>query len=280
MNLIYKNKERILYGILLLIILTGVIKLGKFYSLALLGIIGVLALDEIFINFYSKTRKSKNYVLSQIIFLSCFIYFNFFASDSPIFALFQNLSIFLNIFLVILLFYPRLFFIIKNHYPVKYLSFTSSVIVLFPFMSISKLFHYGKWEYLLIAVLMVTYITDMAAWFIGSKWGKTKLWPEVSPNKTVEGALGGIMTSAIITSIFWYNFTHFINLSTVIIMAFIALCSLLGDLVQSRIKRYFKIKDSSSLIPGHGGVYDRIDSLLLAGPIFVSVVADLYPWIN
>ena len=117
-------------------------------------------------------------------------------------------------------------------------------------------------------LLLVTYGMDTGAWFFGKNFGKKKLWKKVSPNKTIEGFFGGMFTSALIGScgLFLYGTTP-----TALIAIVFGLCggvSQLGDLLESKLKRQAKIKDSSNLIPGHGGFYDRVDSLFFWVPFF------------
>lgn len=279
MSLIAKNKQRIIYGLLLVILVIVAMNLGPTYCLMIVGLLGVLALDEIFTNFYEKSRSSKNYMVSLLIFLITYSYFNFFEPSISAFDTFSNLALLLNAFLLVFLFFPRAFFRIKKVFPLRKFSFLSSILILLPVMSMTSLFHYERWIPLVVCLFLVTYMTDSAAWFFGVKWGKTKLWPSVSPKKTVEGAVGGVLTSALVSSIYWFFTMKNLNLAIIILFIFLACCSQLGDLVQSRMKRYFNIKDSSSLIPGHGGVYDRIDSLLFVSPLYVAIVKGLYPWL-
>jgi phosphatidate cytidylyltransferase len=109
---------------------------------------------------------------------------------------------------------------------------------------------------------------DTFAYFTGKKFGKHKLWEAVSPKKTIEGAIGGVLSSVILTCLYWNHFVSAVTPYTAIIFFIIACFSQVGDLVQSKLKRQFDIKDSSTLIPGHGGVYDRVDSLLFVAPFF------------
>jgi phosphatidate cytidylyltransferase len=120
--------------------------------------------------------------------------------------------------------------------------------------------------------MMVTFSMDTGAWFFGRKFGKHKLWPAVSPNKTIEGLVGGMFLASIMGSLTWYLFFHQLKWESSVIFAICGAISQVGDLIQSKIKREFQIKDSSNLIPGHGGVYDRIDSLIFLSPFFVVVV--------
>ena len=117
---------------------------------------------------------------------------------------------------------------------------------------------------------------DTGAWFFGKMFGKHKLWPKISPNKTVEGLVGGMAISGVLGHLFWFKFIDDSVMWIFVPFAILGFLSQLGDLVQSKFKRQFKIKDSSSLIPGHGGMYDRIDSLVFVLPFFAIVMNYYY----
>jgi len=128
-------------------------------------------------------------------------------------------------------------------------------------------FHGAK---LVLFVCLIVWAADSGAYFAGKSFGKHKMAPSVSPNKTIEGLLGGIIASMLIGWLFagWFNI-HFssVPVMLVTILATVVI-SVLGDLVESMFKRVSGIKDSSNIIPGHGGVLDRIDSLTAAFPVF------------
>ncbi len=116
--------------------------------------------------------------------------------------------------------------------------------------------------------LFMIWATDSGAYFIGKATGKRKLWPEISPNKTVEGSLGGVVC-ALIVAILFALFTD-MNATALTLMAITVILSIfgqLGDLVQSAFKRHFNVKDSGNILPGHGGILDRFDSLLFVLPL-------------
>lgn len=121
-------------------------------------------------------------------------------------------------------------------------------------------------EYLIYG-LIVVWTTDSGAYFIGKALGKRKLWPEISPNKTVEGFFGGI-AAAIAAAVIFQAVTGIadsyikIGLFTIVL----SVCGQLGDLVESALKRQYNVKDSGSILPGHGGILDRFDSLLFVLP--------------
>ena len=110
---------------------------------------------------------------------------------------------------------------------------------------------------------------DSMAFYIGKSLGKRKLYPEISPNKTIEGAagslLGGIIGAALIKATLLVQISLF---QAVIIGLAIGLSTMVGDLVESMFKRDAGIKDSSHIVPGHGGVLDKLDGVLFAGPVF------------
>lgn len=127
--------------------------------------------------------------------------------------------------------------------------------------------------YYLLLILNFSSVCDMGAYFVGVSMGKTKLCPEISPNKTVEGALGGIISSVVVSLIITLCFGHFGKILPVLLLT-IPLCAagMVGDLFASIIKRKVGIKDYGNLIPGHGGVLDRVDSILFIAPLVFSLI--------
>lgn len=120
------------------------------------------------------------------------------------------------------------------------------------------------WIFLLLLIVMSG---DTAAYYVGSTLGRRKLYPVVSPNKSVEGMLGGLAGS--VAGTFVARATFFTGLSPADCVAtalLVGLLGQLGDLFESLLKRSFGVKDSGAVFPGHGGVLDRMDSLLFAGP--------------
>jgi phosphatidate cytidylyltransferase len=117
-------------------------------------------------------------------------------------------------------------------------------------------------------LLFMIWATDSGAYFIGKAIGKNKLWPEISPNKTIEGFLGGV-GCALIIGVLFAIFSD-INATILELMGITVVLSIfgqIGDLVQSAFKRHFNVKDSGNILPGHGGILDRFDSLLFVLPL-------------
>ncbi len=113
------------------------------------------------------------------------------------------------------------------------------------------------------------WIHDTLAYFIGSKWGERKFAPQISPKKSLEGSLAGLCGTIIIffsVSILLPGLFTISPLGSIILALGIAVFAQLGDLMESALKRQMEVKDSGSVIPGHGGVLDRFDSIMLAAP--------------
>ena len=127
---------------------------------------------------------------------------------------------------------------------------------------------------LVLFVLLVTWAGDTAAYYVGKTWGSRPLAPRLSPNKTIEGFLGGLVVAPLIA---WIGHLWFLPAVTpvdcLILGLLFTVLGLLGDLSESALKRQAGVKDSGSLIPGHGGVLDRVDSLLLNAPVFYYYMA-------
>ena len=122
----------------------------------------------------------------------------------------------------------------------------------------------------LLFVMLLVWTADIGAYFAGRRWGKRKLAPRVSPGKSWEGMYGGLAATMLLALLFalWQPLGVMGGVALIVITAVVTLTSVLGDLFESMLKRYRNIKDSSQLLPGHGGVLDRIDSLTAAIPIF------------
>ena len=122
---------------------------------------------------------------------------------------------------------------------------------------------------LVFLVLVMAWSNDTGAYFVGSSIGRHKLLARVSPSKTVEGTLGGIAICTAAALISRATFAPFLSRSEAVFAAvLIGAACVMGDLAESMLKRSMGVKDSSNLIPGHGGLLDRFDSLLFAGPVF------------
>ncbi|MGP6139740.1 MULTISPECIES: phosphatidate cytidylyltransferase [unclassified Jeotgalibaca] len=136
-------------------------------------------------------------------------------------------------------------------------------------------FHYfyetAKIGFLMVMFVMsIIWATDIGAYLIGMRFGKNKLAPIISPNKSIEGAIGGVVTAVLVSLIFiqFYNPLNFSVPIVILIAVLLSIVGQLGDLTESAYKRYFGVKDSGKILPGHGGILDRFDSTLFVMPLF------------
>ena len=132
---------------------------------------------------------------------------------------------------------------------------------------------------LLLAIFIFIWVNDTGAYLVGSRWGKRRLAPSISPKKSVEGSIGGlllVLLSAVVLRLLLFPELSWLRI--LLIAAVVAIFGTIGDLFESSLKRQAGVKDSGKLIPGHGGILDRIDSLLLAVPAVYLLLAvlDLY----
>lgn len=127
---------------------------------------------------------------------------------------------------------------------------------------------------LLLAIFIFIWVNDTGAYLIGSRWGRTPLAPSISPKKSVEGSIGGlllVLLSAVILRLLLFPELSWLRI--LLIATVVAVFGTIGDLFESSLKRQAGVKDSGKLIPGHGGILDRIDSLLLAVPAVYLLLA-------
>ena len=126
---------------------------------------------------------------------------------------------------------------------------------------------------IILGIFILIWTNDTFAYLVGRKIGKTKLFERISPKKTIEGFIGGAVFSIIFSYILSLYFTNFSFLNWLIIAIIVSVFGTIGDLIESMFKREANLKDSSNLIPGHGGFLDRLDSFIFAIPfIFIYIL--------
>ncbi|MBB3103711.1 phosphatidate cytidylyltransferase [Azomonas macrocytogenes] len=137
----------------------------------------------------------------------------------------------------------------------------------------------GNW--LILAVMLLVWVADIGAFFVGRKLGRHKLAPKVSPGKSWEGFWGGLVSSLAVTlfTVLYQGWSIQVLIAAMIVSTIVVAISVVGDLTESMFKRSAGVKDSSQLLPGHGGILDRIDSLTAAIPVF-AVLLWLAGWGN
>ena len=178
---------------------------------------------------------------------------------------------FFNIFFILILFF-LLFELLKI---TKYFNFFFWIQIFLIFSSILFLPTYEIYRELFFVAILIAVLTDSIAYYSGKKLGKIKIFPKTSPNKTLEGLIcGNLITTLLLTFIIVSRPTFFdLNYLLLILIVWVSsLAAILGDYLQSRFKRIQNIKDSGKILPGHGGISDRLDSHLTTLPVFFGLL--------
>lgn len=264
-----KLVTRTITGIVLVLIILAA-TIASQYSFAML-FMAILAggLLELF-NFYKKTEINPNKWLSYLI---SFLIFgiSFFVAKGLIEA--KYFLILFPFFLLILA--SELYR--KKQKPLENIAVTIFGIVylaiplaLVNFLVFPEIFSGNEYSpILLIALFVLIWTYDSGAYLVGVSIGRHRLFERISPKKSWEGAIGGTLTAVIVAIIISRYIPEIQTVHWIIISILTVVSSTFGDLTESMFKRYFEVKDSGQILPGHGGVLDRFDSLLFAVPVIV-----------
>jgi len=262
--------ERVIIGIILAPIIIFIIWSGGVPFFLLFFIVNLISLYE-FYSLVEKRTRFKTFPLISIITGSLIILFLFFRPQiKSEWLLKSGVSLIITLYVIFL----SLIFVLKkeirfflpsvsvNLFGVFYISYLLSYSIL-----LRSITPYGR-EFFVFLILTI-WLSDSMAYFIGTKFGRNFLSRLISPKKTVEGFFAEIFTS-LICSFLFFKITKFSFISNIdwIIMGFIiGIFSVVGDLSESLLKRNLGVKDSSNFIPQHGGMLDKIDSLLFVSPL-------------
>ncbi|MFN3530283.1 MAG: phosphatidate cytidylyltransferase [Bacteroidia bacterium] len=139
---------------------------------------------------------------------------------------------------------------------------------------------FGYYNYeLVLGIFLFLWVSDSGAYVVGRLIGRTKLFERISPNKTIEGSVGGILAALLLA---WFAVQHMFDtldgIDWLVVAAIVSVSGIYGDLIESLLKRSFGRKDSGSLLPGHGGVLDRFDSLILSAPMVYAYIRLIQVW--
>ncbi|MDQ6963973.1 MAG: phosphatidate cytidylyltransferase [Mariprofundales bacterium] len=149
--------------------------------------------------------------------------------------------------------------------------------LLFFVWMVLKLHNHPQGALFLSGACLAVWAADIAAYFVGRRWGRRKLAPAISPGKSIEGLQAGIVAGCVVATAFWHLMLGMGYALSLFLALVVTVAGVAGDLMESVVKRTVGAKDSGSLLPGHGGVLDRIDALLpsipLAGMIWLRLVA-------
>ena len=256
--------KRIITAVFGIVCILALIIFGKTWGVTFLALVGACgALFEYFVMLFPKEEQGIQRVVGGVLgfVLSAFIIFR--AG-----ILYESVSVF---FIVIFLFYVYLIHTSQDEIQklVGELAYSLMGVfyVSFLFSFWPKVRELEAGVYWIFLVFLIPWVSDTAAYFVGRKWGQRKLSSVISPHKTIEGAVGGIL--AAVMGVFLYRIFVFHELtwiSCVILGVGGAVLSQVGDLFESLLKRALAVKDSGVVIPGHGGILDRFDSVLFCAP--------------
>ncbi|RNC63083.1 MAG: Phosphatidate cytidylyltransferase [Candidatus Dichloromethanomonas elyunquensis] len=243
-----------LIGAPLLLFLTW---LGGMYLALTVTVLALLGLRE----FLEIGRKANLISRSKLIVIFCILWLGMFLLGYHTWLLPLGLIWFVLIFGVFALNYPDIPFAQASY---GFLAFVYPVALFMYLYFLRELPQGQTWCFY---VFTIVWATDTGAFFLGTVFGKRRLVPRVSPKKSVEGAMGGLLTAVILGFIFWAVAKQG-NLAAVLVLSIVtSVVSQIGDLFESALKRSADIKDSGSVIPGHGGVLDRFDGFLFVLPV-------------
>lgn len=250
---------RIGSGFLYAAVLIVALFLGKLYYLGLICTLSFFLLVE-FCRLKFSTPKGLYFIFPGLVFFHH--YFNF---D----LLIASIAVISNTYLAVRLIRRKSYHFKKNIFYT--LAVFYGLFSLYTFFSLSAIGNDFD-SSLILGFLLLIWSTDSFAYAVGKMIGKHFLSKTVSPKKTVEGAIGGIVLTICLSSFFPHFFPYYSATQWIIIGTFTSVLAIIGDLIQSKFKRTAQVKDSGNILPGHGGLYDRMDSLIFTSPYIYCII--------
>ena len=258
---------RTLTGALFIVVLVGAISISEYSSAALFLVLALLGQNE----FYKISKKKK--ISTQKLLGLALSALTFILSVGAITELLPLKYIYLIIPVFFSIFVVELFRKKSKPFTDIAYSLLGIMYVTLPFVLMFHMGYFSQYQFsstynpnLLLSILILSWSNDTGAYLVGRSFGKTKLFKRISPKKTWEGSVGGAILT-VVSAYFVNLYLLDLALLDCFVITFIVIFfGTLGDLVESMLKRSADIKDSSDLLPGHGGILDRFDGLLIAAP--------------
>lgn len=257
-------KTRLITAVIGIPVILGVMYMGGIYWQVFLGLLGLVGMYEFF-RMMAQDTYHPLYLPGYLLFLV--LLYNIEYSDHLPLILLGNILLFV-IYTVIT--YP------KVQITDVALTMTAAVYLGWMLHYAQAISYFTEAFLIILLVLLLTWSSDVGGYFFGRRWGKHKLVPLLSPKKTWEGAVGATALPVLVAALF-FCYYPMVSLGIYLLMGLTAgIMAQFGDLFMSAIKRFFKVKDSGHILPGHGGVLDRFDSFLLVAPVvyyfFVNII--------
>ena len=250
--------QRSLSGLVYVVLFIGSVLYSKESFVTLTAVFGLICIRE-----FSKLIKSKAYV-SFAVFIAIIVFIALKEGNSQ--------GVLIGLILALTGSLQSLYFLfskkaktpksilLKEDLTIRYLVLSFGLLILLPFSN-------GNYEPLIIVyLLLLIWSNDSFAYLVGKNFGKRKLYESVSPKKTIEGFIGGVVFTIITGVVISYYSELFSMIHWIVLSLLASILGTIGDLVESKFKRQANIKDSGSIMPGHGGMLDRLDSLFFVAP--------------
>ena len=257
-------------GVIYVVLLMGTVFLSSDAFDFLFMVFGLACLYE-----FKRIVHLKNYYV-YVAYLALWWAFIYFVTDKLIITGLMLLTITVNLALLVFLFSKKsktFNTVQKFIIAVLYLGGGCIFLTMIPYKQNSFS------QFLIVGIFILIWVNDTFAYLVGRSIGKTKLYPSVSPKKTVEGSVGGFIF-ALLAAYFLSKYEPSLTLMQWMVLAtVIVIAGSLGDLLESKFKRIAQVKDSGAILPGHGGVWDRLDSLVYAAP-FAYLTLNIFSYVS
>ena len=259
---------RLLSGVIYISIILFSLFMSSEWYITLLFILAIITLNE-----FLKLIKLKG-TIAYIILATLFYFLGNEEINSVLISILLLATILINLFLIRDIMVFNRISLLKSK---RYLYIIFYIISGFIFLALIPFTNKDFEPQIILGIFILAWTNDTFAYLVGKGFGKRKLMEKISPKKTIEGFFGG-MVGALFASFIFFKFTSITEYSLIFWLFLALLVSVLGtigDLIQSKFKRLAGVKDSGNIMPGHGGVYDRLDSIIFAGPfiyLFIIII--------
>lgn len=262
--------RRSITGVIYVVLLLGAVFLSSDAFDFLFMVFGLACLYE-----YKRIVHLKNYYV-YVAYLALWWAFIYLIQDKLLITLLMLLTIAVDLALLVFLFSKKqktFTALQKFVIAVFYLGGGCIFLTMIPYKQNSFS------QFLIMGIFILIWVNDSFAYLVGRSMGRTKLYPSVSPKKTIEGSIGGLIFAWVAAYILARYETSLTLMEWMILATVIVMAGSLGDLLESKFKRAAGVKDSGAILPGHGGIWDRLDSLVFAAP-FAYLVLNLFSYVS